>query len=117
MTTTEPTTTDRQPCACGARPLLTWLQYVPQFSAAGYAMSCTACGAWGPAALTVEGAWALWNMGERGPGLEEEDDGELPWETALSAAIDLSGRDYWVIAIWSVDGSIEALIYQGQVFM
>lgn len=39
------------------------------------------------------------------------------WEEALSHAITMSGEDEWVIAIWLSDGFIEALVYQGGVYM
>lgn len=38
------------------------------------------------------------------------------WQAALSAAIDMSGQDTWVIAIWANDGSIAALVYQNSVY-
>jgi hypothetical protein len=39
------------------------------------------------------------------------------WQAALSAAIDMSGQDTWVIAIWSFHGDILALCYQTGVYM
>lgn len=38
------------------------------------------------------------------------------WPAALSAAITMSGEDTWVIAIWTADGSIAALVYQAGVY-
>lgn len=40
------------------------------------------------------------------------------WQAALSAAMDMSGQDTWVIAIWEEnEGRIAALVYQGGVYL
>lgn len=47
-----------------------------------------------------------------------DDDPTYPdWQAALSAALDMSGQDTWVIAIWDMTGDIEALVYQGWAYM
>lgn len=45
------------------------------------------------------------------------DDPTFPdWTSALSAAIDMSLQDVWVIAIWDTSGDIHALVYQSGVY-
>lgn len=47
----------------------------------------------------------------------EDDPTFADWHDALSAAIDMSMQDTWVIAVWDArDGSIWALCYQSGVY-
>ncbi len=64
------------PCACGSIPLLTHVHYDPNLGSAGVAMSCPECDTFGPTRKQEHwiAALVLWNRGERGPGLEEEDE-------------------------------------------